>query len=51
MSDFIPPTSFDDLRDVRIMWLWKALEHQVHKGNLTEQTRDEIMKACFPSDN
>lgn len=42
-----PPTSWDDQRDVRIMWLWSALNLQVKKGALTEQTRDEILNDCF----
>jgi hypothetical protein len=49
-DDFVPPTSWDDQRDVRIMWLWSALNFQVRKGTLTEQIRDEIMRDCFPTE-
>jgi hypothetical protein len=47
MPDFVPPT-WDDERDVRIMWLWNALNLQVAKGTLTKAGRDQIMRDCFP---
>lgn len=49
MSDFVPPTSWDDERDVRVMRLWSVLNSQISKGKLTVSTRDAIMRDCFPA--
>jgi hypothetical protein len=46
-TSIVAPTSWDDARDVRIMWLWSALNHQVRKATLSERTRDDIMHDCF----